>query len=305
MNFGFDLVALNAFIGVGEIGGFRAAADELGMTPSGVSKAIARLERRLGTRLIARTTRSVKLTKEGLEFHSRCKEILQDLAQVERDIASNSSATREQLSVSAPTAFGRSRVVPLIAEFSQRHPTLCISLRLEDRRVNLDDEDVAVAVRIGNLTDQQLLATRASTTSFVCCASPGYLTAMGAPSKPSDLLRHRCIGFLEVQDSSRPHWLFANDGSLQVISPNFKFSLNDSAGQLAAAEAGAGIIMVHRYLADASINEGRLVSVLDDFAPPALPIWILRSRQKRNSPAARTLIDFLKLRLHESCDSTS
>lgn len=298
MKFGPDLVALNAFISVGEIGGFRAAAEALTMTPSGVSKAIARLEKRIGAQLIARTTRSVRLTEVGAAFHTRCKGILEELSQAERIAAKNGKESQETLCISVPVAFGRLGILPLIAEYRRLYPGVAIVTRFEDRYVDLVDEGVDIAVRVGEPENSGLLATRASVAKFVCCGSPEYLASMGTPTHPSDLLRHHCVDYRASGADERFEWRFIVDGVILQMTPKSDLVVDNSDALVVAAEASAGLILIHSYLAEEPIRKRRLMPVLKDYTVPPAPIWIVRAPTSRPSVAVRAMFDFLKLRLH-------
>jgi DNA-binding transcriptional LysR family regulator len=297
MSHRLDLVALYAFVGVAEVSGFRAAADTLGMTPSGVSKAIARLEKRIGTQLIVRTTRSLRLTAAGAEFHRRCKDILDELAKAERDVADTKIDPQEEISISTPAAFGRLRVVPLIAAYCERFPGVRIAIQVDDEDVG-QEKEVDLAVRIGELNHPGLLAVRVSAAPFVCCGSGQYLASKGRPTHPADLDRHRSIGLLNSRTSNRLEWRFVVDGVVRSNTPRSRITVDDSDALVAAAEAGAGLIMVHSYLAERSIQTGSLIPLLHEYMPPPAPIWIVRAPTRRQSASARNLGDFLKLRLH-------
>ncbi|PRY04471.1 DNA-binding transcriptional LysR family regulator [Paraburkholderia sp. BL25I1N1] len=271
------------------------------MTPSGVSKAVARLEKRIGAQLIARTTRSFQLTEAGATFHTRCKDILDQLAQAERDAASGKSNPRQQIRISTPVGFGRLRVVPLIAEYCERYRSVDVAVRLEDRLADLDREHVDLAIRIGERVEPGLVGIRVSSAAFVCCGSPEYLASAGTPSHPDELRRHRSVDFAGAAGTDTFEWKFVLDGVVEQaaqITPRPTITVDDCDALVAAAEAGAGLIMVHRYLAEKSMGAGRLVPVLAEYMAPPAPIWVVSTAASQASKPTRAMIDFLKLRLH-------
>lgn len=292
-----DLAAINAFVTVGDKGGFRAAATALGITSAGVSKAVSRLEAQLGVTLVARTTRSVRLTAAGAAFHARCKAILADLNQAGQDAVEGSASPQGRLVISASRVFGRMRVLPVIADYVKRYPQVEIEVRLSDRVVNLIEEGVDVAIRIGHLPDSSMIASRIGQTRFVMCGSPQYLSATTVPAHPADLLRHNVIGYVTPDTAVRFTYSFVIDGVPTSMSLPSRFTVDDGEALVSAAARSAGLIMVNDYLVEPFLDDGSLVRVLREFEMPSVPISVVHLPTRNPSSAARALIGMLRRRL--------
>lgn len=294
-----DLPAIAAFVAVAESGGFRAAAITLGMSSSGVSKAVARLERRMGVQLLVRTTRSVRLTDAGSIFHEKSRSILTQLHAAEMATIALASAPQGRLTIGmSSSAFGREHILPVIAAFLRRHPQVEIHARLSDRMVDLVEEGVDLAVRIGELPDSTMKATRIGRTGFVLCASPEYLLASGTPVHPDDLARHAFVGFASPGTSKRFEYRFMVDGSVRSSFYPSQLTVDDGQSLVPAALHGLGIVMVVDYLVEAPLRDGRLVRLLRAFEMPALPINVLQPPSRHRSPAAGLFIEMLRTALH-------
>jgi DNA-binding transcriptional LysR family regulator len=290
-----DLVAISAFVTVGDSGGFRAAGQILGMTSSGVSKAVARLEKRLGVQLLARTTRSVRLTPAGTSFHSRCKAILAELGAAEHDAAEASGFPQGRLTVSmSSTGFGRNRILPIVAEFVKLHPQVEVEARFTDRWVDLVEEGVDLAVRIGRLPDSGLVATQIGQTSYILCGSPEYLAVAGVPSHPDELVRHRFVGFVTPGTATRFAYRFMVDGEIRSMSFPSQLTVDEGEALVRGAERSVGLILILDYLVEDLMRKGCLVRVLREFEIPPVPISIVWVPSRHPSPAARALIEMLK-----------
>jgi DNA-binding transcriptional LysR family regulator len=263
------LDSLEAFLAVAQTNGFAAAARQLRISPSAVTRAIAQLELRLGARLFTRTTRSVRLTEAGRLLLEGGRQVVEDLNRVEQQVRGEHAEPRGFLKVSAPTLFGRMHVLPVVAQLLRRYPALSIRLSLSDRMVRLVDEGFDVAVRIGELPDSGLVATRLGSVGYVFVGSPTYFRARGTPA---DLSAHDVIAFESLQATSE--WQF--DGSPTVslrLEPRLSVDSADAA--IAAAASGLGVTRVLSYQAREHIADGRLQTVLDPFAA-ALPVQIVR-----------------------------
>jgi LysR family transcriptional regulator, regulator for bpeEF and oprC len=290
-----DLAAISAFVTVGDSGGFRSAAAVLGMTSSGVSKAIARLEKRLGVQLLARTTRSVRLTPAGIAFHARCKSILAELSEAEHQAAGASVIPQGRLTISmSSTGFGRNRILPVIAEYVKRYPQVEVQARLSDRLVDLVEEGVDLAIRIGHLPDSGLIATRIGKTGYVLCGSPEYLAAAGTPSRPDDLDRHSFVGFVTPGTAVRFEYRFMIDGAPRSMNFRSQLTVDDGEALVQAALRSVGLIMIVDYLVEDLIRNRRLVRVLEEYEMPPVPVNVVHVPSRHPSPAARALIAMLR-----------
>lgn len=266
--------AMRAFVAVATLGSFAEAARRLRISPSAVTRSVARLEDRLGLTLLNRTTRSVRLTERGQIYLESSRRILEDVEAGERRARGEDAEPRGVLHVAAPIVFGRLHVLPMIGRLLADHPALTVRLTLSDRNVHLVDDGVDVALRIGDLADSSLTAVKLGAVSRVLVASPAYLAARGSPSRPADLEDHALIAFegLEATDA----WRFS---SADVrVAPRLAVNSADTA--VAAAEAGLGITRALSYQVSSAVQAGRLVPLLQTFAPPAMPVSVV-------SPARR------------------
>lgn len=302
MNSGLDLVALNTFVVVGDTGGFRTAAEALGMTPSGVSKAIARLEKRIGTRLIARTTRSVQLTPTGGAFHNRCKEILRELSQAEIEATGNALPSHDKLCISVPLSYGREIVLPIITEFCAEYRNIQVEARFDDAYSRLVEDGIDLAVRIGESPGVGILATRASSITFACCASPDYLVRNSPPAHPSEIRKHTCVDTIAAGAQERSAWKFIVNNEMYPVSPTSRLTVSNQDALIVAAMHGTGLIYSHRFLVEDAMTRRTLVPVLKEFLPPPVPVWIVRSPARTASTSVRRLAEFIQLRLHDQRD---
>jgi DNA-binding transcriptional LysR family regulator len=252
---------MEVFARVVQDGGFSAAARNLDLTPSAVSKLIARLEQRLGARLLTRTTRALRLTEEGEAYHRAALRVLQDLN--EADLAVASGAVRGRLRISVSVPFGRRLVVPALPEFLARFPDTSVDLSLSDDIVDLLANQTDVAIRVGNLPDSALVARKLAQTPRILVASPAYLARMGTPENPADLPRHNCIGF--NFRPSRVGWPFRDGPRVfeQLVTGNVLVNNGETARQVALD--GLGIARLGRFHVAEDIAAGRLVPLLETF----------------------------------------
>jgi LysR family transcriptional regulator, regulator for bpeEF and oprC len=291
---GMDLAAIGAFVRVGETGGFRSAAAALGMSSAGVSKAVARLEAQLGVTLVARTTRSVRLTPAGVAFHARCKAILFELGQAAEEAGEASIAPHGRLRISMPVSYGRMRVLPVVTRYVERYRDVEVDVRLSDRVADLVDDGFDLAIRIGFLPDSSLVATRVAETGFVLCASPSYLARTSLPLRPDDLTGHTFVGYVTPGTANRFVYRFLVDGAIRSVTFPSRLTADDGEALVAAALGSAGLVMVADYLAERHISEGRLVRVLREFEMPPAPVSVVQVANRHASPAVRALTRMLR-----------
>lgn len=255
---------MEVLVRVAQEGSLSAAARTLGMTPSAVSRIIARTEQRLGTRLLLRTTRAITFTAEGEAYLRGARRILADLAEVEDAIA-DQSVPKGRIRVSAALGHGRLAIVPLVAAFSARYPNIVVDLTLGDEVVDILGGQADVAVRFGPLPDSPLTARKIGDTGQVVVASPDYLARHGTPQAPEDLLQHNCLRFNFRR--AEPNWPFVRDGevfSLKVCG-NIECSSGEALAQL--ARVGAGIARIGAFTVNEDIQRGDLVQLLEAFNP--------------------------------------
>jgi LysR family transcriptional regulator, regulator for bpeEF and oprC len=288
-----DLRTLAIFVKVAERKSFVGAATDLGMTQSGVSNAIKRLEEQTGTRLLARTTRRVSLTEDGAAFFERCRQALADIEEAELVLKETRLKPAGNLRIDMPVAFGRLKIVPLFGAFQARYPEVRLSITFTDRYIDLVEEGVDVCVRFGELQDSSLVARRLTLTQFHVVGSPAYFAKHGRPKTPEDLVNHNCLAFA-IRDTrlARP-WRFVRPSSEFTIVPQGTMSFSDGAALCEAAYAGYGLAQFHNYYLDAAMAQGELVTVLDKFKPPPEPVWLVYPPTRHLTPKVRAFVDFM------------
>lgn len=289
------LDTLRVFVAVAEEEGFAPAARRLAMSPPAVTRAISALEERIGTRLLHRTTRIVRLTEAGARFLADCKRILGELEEAEASAAGSHAELRGQIGVTAPVMFGRMFVAPVVFDFLARHPRVSARTLLVDRIVDMLDEGLDVAVRIAHLPDSSLTAIRVGSVRRVVCASPGYLAARGTPAAPADLAQLDTISF--SQTGSPEEWSFASGSRLEKVLPPSQLLVNTADVAIAAAVAGRGLARVLSYQIGPELCDGRLSIVLPAFEPPPVPIHVVHPEGRRAAARVRAFVDFLVERL--------
>jgi len=282
---------MQAFVTVAELHGFAPAARKLKLSPSGVTRLIATLEDRLGARLLQRTTRSVALTDAGARYLERAKRILADIEEAEQAAENERTRPSGRLVVSAPVGFGRLHVSPVMSTYLKRFCDVSGELRLEDRIVNLVDDGVDLAVRIGELADSSLVARQVGTMRRIVVASPAYLKARGEPKRPEAIASHQTIQFGATVGLA--DWRFLDGGREVRISIAPKFVTNSADAAIQHAEAGGGLTRVLAYQAQEAIRRGGLKIVLQKFELPALPIHLVYPTSRLLSAKVRSFIDLV------------
>jgi DNA-binding transcriptional LysR family regulator len=282
------LDAMQAFVTVAELKGFAPAARRLRLSPSAITRLVAGLEAHLGVRLLQRTTRSVALTDAGSRYLERARRILADLQEAEAAVEGERQKPSGRLVVSAPAGFGRLHVEAVMTAYLKRYPDVAGELRLEDRMINLVEDGVDCAVRIGHLPDSTLVARQVGELRRIVVASPAYLKARGEPRTPEALAAHQTIQFGANSD-----WHFVNDGRDLRVAIAPRFVTNNADVAVRYAEAGGGLTQVLAYQAADAIKRGRLSIVLAKFEQPKLPIHIVYPTSRLLSAKVRAFIDLV------------
>lgn len=285
------LESMSILLAVVDAGSLSAAARRLGMPLATVSRKVAALETHLNTRLLHRTTRQLSLTEAGLSYVAACRRILEEISEAERTATGEYAAPKGELTITAPVVFGRLHIVPVVAAFLAHYPDIEIKLVLTDRVLHLMEEQVDVAVRIGDLPDSSFMATRVGTVRRVVCASPGYLATHGAPTAPGDLAAHACISF-EVLESGRA-WVFGTGKVTQSVPVHSRLAVNTVDAAIAAATLGAGVIRVLSYQVMDALRDDRLRVVLEPFEAAPLPVSLLHKGQTPLPLKLRAFLDFV------------
>ena len=291
--------AIAVFIAVADHGSFAAAARRLGRSPASVTRAVADLESRLGVRLLTRTTRAVSTTEAGQRFLGGAKRVLADLDEIERAAAGQGTAPRGELRLTAPILFGRLHVLPIVTEFLDRFPEVQAALALVDRPVDLVEEGLDVAVRIGALGESSAVATRVGALRRIVVASPDYLARRGTPQRPADLTDHDVVAFSGI--AGVEHWVFreaARDVNV-AIRPRLVVSTAEAA--IDAARAGFGLTRVLSYQAAEDVARGSLLRVLPGYEGDEVPIHLVYPGGRHPPPKLRAFLDFTTPRLRRRC----
>ena len=289
-----------AFVRVADARSFTIAAEQLGLSRSAVGKCVTRLEDQLGVRLLHRTTRSVTPTDEGEAFYDRCIRILADLEDAELAMASRSERPRGRLRLDLPVSFGRLHVLPLLHRFMETWPEVVVNVTLTDRYVDLIEEGVDLAVRIGGEDDSRLVARTLAPHRLVTCATPEYLAAHGTPRTPAELAGHSCLAFTH---GGRPtEWRFQSQAraeesgttvSEQFVRVHGRFCTSNSESLRDAVLAGYGIGQLATFLVGDDLRSGRLQPILKTHALDGPPIRVVYPTGRHLSPKVRNFIDLL------------
>jgi DNA-binding transcriptional LysR family regulator len=271
-NDGMDRIqGLQLFVRVCETGSLTRAATDLGVTQPTATKHIAQLEKRLGARLFHRSTRGVTPTEVGVAYYDRCKAIALQLEEADHLPALMSSRVQGTLRINSSVAFGRRVLVPLVLRYMQQHPEVTVDLGFEDRYVNLVEQGIDLALRMGRLADSSLGARYLGTNPWALVAAPAYLAEAGTPKRPDDLARHRALIYSTVQGDERWHFTGA-DGRSASVAVKGPLRSNNLSALLAAARAGMGVAALPLYVAQAALARSELVLLLERHALPVQPI---------------------------------
>lgn len=288
---------LEVFTEIATAGSLAAAGRRLNLSPPAVTRILAGLEDRLGVRLVQRTTRSLNLTEAGVRFRESALRLLADMDAAERDVVGAGVIPQGRVSVTAPPSFGRIAVAPVLADFLAMYPRVRGTIFLWDRNVNLIEEGMDVAVRVGALPDTGLIAKRLGYVRRMLVASPDYLARAGTPQDPDGIALHRMIAFRGMMPTNRLDFSGVARGYEPWVECNDPFTA------LTLAEEGYGITLAMSYLAVPKINEGRLLEVLSDHATPPWPVHLVWPEARLLTPAVRTFLDHARPRLSKSLDA--
>ena len=287
-----NLTDIAVFVKVVELSSFTAAADALDMSQPVVSKAVTRLEEKLGARLLNRTTRRLSLTEAGSELYARSVRALAEIENAELEVARFQTEPRGTLRVSAPMSFSILHLGPVIQNFLDRFPGVTLELSLDDRQVDLIEEGFDLAIRIGRLQDSNLIARKIAPCRQVLCASPGYIAKRGAPERPEDLLEHSCIIYSLL--SAPREWRFTGpDGEIHTVPINGALQSNNGLVNRAAAICGVGITLLPTFYLGEQLRSGELKPVLCKFKPQELAAYAVYPQRRNLMPKVRAFVDFL------------
>ena len=286
-----QLAEMRVFVRAVERGSFAAAADDLGLTPSAISKLIGRLEARLGVRLLNRTTRKLALTGEGETYFHSGRQLIESVDNLEQEVAASAGHPRGLLRIHTQVSFGVRHLAPALIEFQRRYPDVRIDMSLTDRMVDVLAEQIDVAVRVGPLRDSTPMSRKITEVERVICASPKYLEKFGVPKTPEDLAKHRCIVF----SAGRPRWPFkADNGEVKPVQISSTFASDSLDCVLQLALQGAGIARLVDFMVGEPIRAGKLVPLLvDQHHPQRTPAFAVFPPGTQKIPKVRVFLDFM------------
>jgi DNA-binding transcriptional LysR family regulator len=288
------------FVEVAERRSFAEAARRLGRSPTAITRAIGELEARLGVRLLNRTTRAVGVTEAGERFLAGARRVLADLDEIERAAVGEGTAPRGELRVTAPILFGRLHVSPIMIEFLERFPDVSVALSLIDRPVDLVEEGLDVAVRIGALAESSAIASRVGALHRIVVASPDYLARCGTPKAPAELGAHAIVAFSGMEGADR--WVFRGQGGEASVAIRPRLVVTTAEAAVDAARAGFGVTRVLSYQAADDIARGSLRRLLQAHEGAELPVHLLYPGGRHPPPKLRAFLDFAVPRLRRRCE---
>lgn len=286
---------MTVFARVVEQGSFARAADKLDMSTSAVSRHVAELEAHLDTRLLNRTTRRLSLTESGQAFFERCVQLLADLDEAEEAVTATTMVPRGTLRLTSSITFGVRHLAPAIAEFAAKQPQLGFDIELSDRAVDIVDEGLDLAVRIGGIGSQALIARRIATAQMVLCAAPSYVERRGRPTVPEDLAQHECLTYEYLAAGNL--WRFRDrQGAEHGVRIGGRLHANNGRLLTALAVDGLGVLLEPDFIVAPEIRAGRLVRLLPDHTPPSSDIYAAYPSRRHLSAKVRAFVDFLTAR---------
>ncbi|MDA8257417.1 MAG: LysR family transcriptional regulator [Betaproteobacteria bacterium] len=288
------LAAMQTFVRVAEAGSFTAVADQLNVARSAVTRQIAALEAHLGVKLMARSTRRLSLTSAGATYLEQCRDILDRIDEAEGDLAGERQTLRGAIRTTVPLTFGLLHLTPLILEFSKAHPDIHIDLDFNDRRVNLIEEAMDLALRITDRLPETTVARRLTTCRSVVLASPAYLKLHGEPKHPDELAQRACLAY---SLTSRSSWTFIIDGVPHAVEIGGPITANNGNALQEAAIQGMGIVYQPTFIAADAIRRGELVPILKNFPAPVLGMFAVFPGTRFVPQRVRAFVDFLAARL--------
>jgi DNA-binding transcriptional LysR family regulator len=286
------LTSMSVFVRVAKAGSFAGGASELGISRAMATKHIMQLEGSLGTRLFNRTTRSLNLTDVGTSYLERCQQVLLDVEEMEAAVTHLQTEPRGVLKISAPPVIGAKHITSAIAEFLKIHPDLTVDLILQSSTGDLIDEGIDIAIYLGDLADTSMVARKLASSSMVVCGSPDYLAKHGIPNTPEDLRNHSCL--VNWASSPRNKWKFKSKTGYTSINVSGRMQSNVADANRIAAVNGLGLVMLATYVVGRDIEKGKLIAVLEDYAPPPLDIHAVYPHRKYLSAKVRRFLDFLQ-----------
>ena len=284
------LGAMRLFAAITDAGSLSGAGRRLGVPLTTVSRKLAALEDNLGARLVTRSTRRLTLTEQGRQYLKACRRIIEELDAAEAQLSGTKGEPQGELAITAPVVFGRLHVLALVSEFLSRYPRIDVRMLLLDRPVDLIEEGIDIAVRIGHLPDSMLIATRVGAVRQIVCASPAYLAAHGKPERREELGVHACITFM-ARDA-RDRWTFTDGKKQERVRVHSRLTVNTAEAANDAARAGVGIARVLSYQAAAALADGSLEEILRGADSTELPVSLLHREDRLAQTKVQAFVAF-------------
>ncbi|MFM0271757.1 LysR family transcriptional regulator [Paraburkholderia aspalathi] len=290
--------SIELFCLAAELGSFTVAANAASVTPAAVSRAVARLEERLGARLFVRTTRQIRLTDVGSRYFEQCRLALSHLVDAEREATGQQTTPAGVLRISMPTPYGHYRVLPLLADFHERYPEVTVETHLSNRNIDFADEPFDLAIRGRTPRDSSLIARKLEDAETVVVASPTYLRKAAKLETPDDLINHNCIQFELPSTGRNLPWVFNRDGELDEITTHGRHgSSGDALAGVTLARHGAGVFHTYRFIVEKDIADGTLKEMLKPYGGCSRPFILLYPHGRHLSSRVRCFVDFLMEKL--------
>lgn len=290
---------LKLFINVAEKGSFAAAANHLGLSPSTLSKAMAKLEKELKLVLFYRTTRQLTLTESGQAYLAVAKSILSDLEQCEKNLSHNNDSPRGVIRINTPVSYGRLYLTPLLGKFHQRYPEITLEISYQDAYVDMITEGIDICLRSGTLSDSGLIAKQLSPIDFLICASPEYIQTYGKPSSVDELNQHPWIRF-RYRQTGKLHPIFVTEhGKQQILDPGQQWIVDDGEALLELCTQGIGLTQLPHFIAKRGLENGKIKAVLPHYRPHQFGIWAIYPEREYLPAKIKVFIDFIQQELKE------
>ena len=292
------LGSIELFCLAADLESFTAAANQAGLTPAAVSRAIGRLEERLNVRLFVRSTRKIRLTDGGRAYLAQCKQALNQLVEAERELTGQQAEAAGVLRISAPTTFGHFMLLPMLPAFRERCPKVQVEVQVSNRNVDFTADGFDLAIRARTPPDSGLVARKLMDVPLVVAAAPGYLRRAGTPQSLDDLAQHECIQFILPRTGQPVPWEFRLDGQDVDLVTRGSYTLaEDVLATATLARSGAGLVQAHRFIIEEDLRRGTLVEVLQPYAGRTRPFSIVYPATRHMPLRVRLFIDFLAERV--------